>query len=243
MEREIRIPILMYHSIGSIKRGEGLRSLHVPKWLLSIHFFILKILGYQGKSMEELMPYLNGEKFGKVVGITFDDGYENNYYNALPILKKYRFTATCYIVANNIGGKNYWDIPKNYKVFKMMNTDQIKSWISSGMDIGSHSLNHIRLDKIDQNTLDKEISKSKEKLEKIFGVRINHFCYPYGAKNTNVTDMVESNNYKTGVTVKRGIMSKDSDLFSLPRVTITHKTFPHLFLLKLFTNYEKPRKD
>ena len=237
-----RIPILMYHSVESISRGMGLRSLHVPKSLFRLQLFILYILGYKGMDMDRLLPYLKGEKIGKVFGITFDDGYENNYLNALPILLKYKFTATCYVIANNIGGDNYWDIQKGFKPHKMMSHTQIRNWINSGMTIGSHSLNHIKLADISESEMKKEIFESKLNLEKDFGVKINHFCYPYGSFNSTTEKIIKISGYKSAVTVTRGVETSDSNLFCLSRVFITHRTYPHLFLLKLFSSYEKPRK-
>ena len=237
-----RIPILMYHSVDSINRGEGLRSLHVPKWLFKLQLFILNLLGYRGLDMDRLLPYLKGEKTGKVFGITFDDGYENNYLNALPILMKYKFSATCYVIADNIGGDNYWDIKKGFLPHKMMTHAQIRNWINSGMTIGSHSLNHIKLTETDASVMKKEILESKSTLEKEFSIKINHFCYPFGSFNSDTEKFVKFAGYKSAVTVSRGVETSNSNLFRLSRVFITHRTYPHLFLLKLFSSYEKPRK-
>ena len=88
------IPILMYHSIESMPKSTVMRSLHVPPRRFKFQMWLLKILGYQGLSIRELKPYLDGIKKGKVVGITFDDGYQNILFNAAPILNKYNFTAT-----------------------------------------------------------------------------------------------------------------------------------------------------
>ena len=237
-----RIPILMYHSIDSIDRGKGLRSLHVSSWLFKLQLSILYILGYKGLDMDRLLPYLKGEKTGKVFGITFDDGYENNYLNALPILEKYKYTATCYLVANNIGGKNYWDIQKGFAPHNMMTNRQIKKWISSGMTIGSHSLNHVKLADLSKSKMKKEIIESKLKLEEEFKVKVNHFCYPYGSFNDTAEELVKIAGYESAVTVSRGVENNSPNLFRLTRVFITHRTYPHLLLLKLFSSYEKRRK-
>ena len=106
------IPILMYHSIEHMPKGTAMRSLHVPPKRFKFQMWLLKMLGYKGLSMRDLTPYLQGEKTGKVVGITFDDGYKNNLKNAAPILKKYRFGATCYIVSQRLGESNIWDLDK-----------------------------------------------------------------------------------------------------------------------------------
>ena len=142
------IPILMYHSIAAMPKGTVMRSLHVPPKRFSLQMKLLKLLGYQGLSMSDLQPYLEGKKTGKVVGLTFDDGYKNNATNALPILRKQGFSATCYIVSQNIDGINHWDIDKGIPKNPMMNKIEIQSWIDAGMEIGSHTQNHVFLTKI-----------------------------------------------------------------------------------------------
>ena len=67
----------MYHSIESMPKDTIMRSLHVPPKRFEFQMMLLKFMGYKGLSINKLMPYLNGEKHGKVVGITFDDGYGN----------------------------------------------------------------------------------------------------------------------------------------------------------------------
>ena len=87
--QNIKIPILMYHSIESMPKTTVMRSLHVPPRRFDFQMRMLKMLGYQALSLKKLKPYLDGKKQGKVVGITFDDGYQNNLMNAAPILLKY----------------------------------------------------------------------------------------------------------------------------------------------------------
>ena len=135
------IPILMYHSIAAMPKGTVMRSLHVPLTLFKLQMWLLKILGYRGLSMSNLYPYLTGEKQGKVVGITFDDGFKNNL-QVLPILQKFNFSATCYIISQNIGGINHWDLDKGIPENPLMDENKIKQWINSGMEIGSHTQNH-----------------------------------------------------------------------------------------------------
>ena len=86
--------------------------------------------------MGELMPYLRGEQTGKVVGITFDDGYRNNLTEALPILKEFGFSATCYIISQMIGGINEWDLDKGIPENPLMNKDEIQSGPMKGWRLG-----------------------------------------------------------------------------------------------------------
>ena len=127
--RQEAFPILMYHSITNMPKGTIMSSLHVPPKRFILQMRLLKLFGYRGVSMSELQLYLTGKKIGKVVGLTFDDGYRNNLINALPIIRKLGFSATVYIVSQNIGGINQWDINKGILANKMMNENEIKEWI------------------------------------------------------------------------------------------------------------------
>ncbi len=232
------IPILMYHSIETMPKGTVMRGLHVPPKRFAFQMRLLRLFGYQGLSMNKLQPYLEGEKTGKVVGLTFDDGYKNNLTNALPTLKKYGFSATCYIVSKNIDGINHWDIDKGIPQNPMMNKEEIQSWIDTGMEIGSHTQNHVFLTKINKNEAIKEINHSKKDLEKEFKVNVDHFCYPYGDYNNDIVSATKDAGYRTGTTVNRGKVKIGDNLLTLHRVSITHHTLPHLFLLKVLGGYE-----
>ena len=90
------IPILTYHQIAQAPElGAPMRSLYVSPFAFALQMHTLSLLGYQGLSMTALMPYIRREKTGKVVGITFDDGYLNNLENAARVLKKFNFSSTC----------------------------------------------------------------------------------------------------------------------------------------------------
>src|SRR5690606_27135184 len=104
------IPILMYHQVGlPAPRGTPFRSLTVHPDSFRRQMVWMHRLGYRGLSMRELVPYLAGQKQGKVFGITFDDGFRNVYEHALPVLNKLGFTSTNYFVVHQAGGTNVWD--------------------------------------------------------------------------------------------------------------------------------------
>ena len=235
------IPILMYHSIELMPKSVVMRSLHVPPRRFKFQMWILKILGYQGLSMRELKPYLDGDKKGKVVGITFDDGYQNNLLNALPILKKNNFTATCYIVSDSVGSSNTWDLQKGITQRPLMTEAEIKKWLKMGMDIGAHTNTHADLLAIPEQKAQKEISDCKRKLEKIYNIKVTDFCYPFGRFNELVCNMTKDAGYLTATTMNRGKVTSQSDSFMLPRIPVNHRTLPHLFIMKIITKYEDKR--
>jgi peptidoglycan/xylan/chitin deacetylase (PgdA/CDA1 family) len=232
------IPILMYHSIAAMPKGTVMRSLHVPPKLFKLQMWLLKIMGYQGLSMSKLQPYLTGDKVGKVVGITFDDGFQNNLTYALPILIKFGFSATCYIISQKIGGINEWDLDKGIDENPLMDESEIKEWIKNGMEIGSHSQNHVRLSECNIEVATTEIEQSRVDLEAQFGCTVEHFCYPYGSFNDEIVAITKNTGYITATTVTRGRSKSGDNPLVLPRVPITHRTFLHLFIMKILSKYE-----
>ena len=236
-----KIPILMYHSIESMPKSTIMRSLHVPPRRFKFQMWLLKILGYQGLSIRQLRPYIDGEKTGKVVGITFDDGYQNVLLNAAPVLKKYNFSATCYIVSESIGSSNTWDLKYGITQRPLMTEIEINKWLKLGMDIGAHTKTHADLTAIPKIKAKIEISDCKSSLEKIFKVEINDFCYPFGRFNDEVATMVQDSGYFTATSMNRGRGNLKSNSYALPRIPINHRTLFHLFLLKIFTKYEDRR--
>jgi len=238
---KINIPILMYHSIESMPRATVMRSLHVPPKKFRFQMWMLKVLGYKGLSLSQLKPYLDGKKYGKVVGITFDDGYQNNLINAAPILNKYNFTATCYIVSDCIGMSNEWDLDNKITQRPLMSESEIKKWISLGMDIGAHTKTHADLTEISNQKAQQEIVDCKAELETRFKVLVNDFCYPFGRFNEKISSITQKAGYHSATSMLRGRANEQSDRFILPRIPINHRTLPHLFLAKILSKYEDKR--
>lgn len=238
------IPILMYHSISHPVKDAPFKCLHLPPHRFAFQMWLLNALGYQGLSMQALTPYLKGEKTGKVVGITFDDGYRNNLTHALPILQRYGFSATCYVVSNQIDGYNQWDETKGIPKNPLMSADELTQWINAGMEVGVHTHNHVSLPDVDDLTAAQEIIESKTFLENLLGVPMKNFCYPYGKFNQSHIAILAEQGFDTATAMYRGRteipergLSCD-ELLTLPRVTVNNNCYPHIFLLKLLTAYE-----
>jgi len=203
---------------------------------------MLNFLGYEALSLKKLKPYLDGHKNGKVVGITFDDGYLNNLINAAPVLAKYNFSATCYLVNKKIGLSNTWDLEKGITQSPLMNEDEINEWLNLGMDIGAHTNTHPDLTSISEKKALKEIKDCKDDLSKKFNVNVKDFCYPFGLYNKLICNMAKDSGYLSATTMIRGRASSKSDRYLLPRIPINHRTLPLLFLAKILTRYEDRRK-
>jgi len=225
----MKIPILMYHSIID----DHDKSVSINSFKKQMIF--MKKMGYQTIGFKDLNNNNNKKKFI----ITFDDGYENIFINAFPILMRLGFKATCFIIANKIGHYNQWDINKNnFKKMKLMNFDQINEWLRNGFDVGSHTMDHLNLIELNNENKNHQIINSKKFFKDIFNLKIESFAYPFGSYDDETLNIIKKH-YDYAVTTKRSRFIKNK--FSnelLPRVPINKNDNLFKFFLKIRTPYE-----
>jgi peptidoglycan/xylan/chitin deacetylase (PgdA/CDA1 family) len=238
------IPILTYHQIEvAPPKGAPYRGLYVSPSAFNRQMALLKLLGYRGLSMSGLMPYLSGELQGKVVGISFDDGYLNNLTYALPVLQKYGFSSTCYAVSQLLGKSNEWDLDIGIAQTPLMTAVQLVAWVAGGQEVGAHTRHHTHLTQIDVSSCQDEIKLSKAELEAMTHSPISHFCYPYGDFNEEAAMIVGSTGFQSATTTQRSRCHAGDDLMRLPRVPVLRTTSLLSFGLKLLTSYEDKRRQ
>ncbi|MHB1281683.1 MAG: polysaccharide deacetylase family protein [Acidithiobacillus sp.] len=228
----------MYHNVAVAPKGVRLRGLYVSPRRFARQMALLQWLGYRGLSMSAALPYLRGEREGKVAVITLDDGYRDNLECALPILRRYGFTATCYVVSAAIGADNHWDAQQLGTHKPLMNLNELHRWRDAGMEVGAHSRHHPRLPELGESELDDEVAGSRRELEEILTVPVTQFCYPYGAAGLREREAVRRAGFAAAVTVRRGRALPGGDLFDLPRVMVGGHHAPHVFPLQLLTRHE-----
>ncbi|OWT56293.1 polysaccharide deacetylase [Candidimonas nitroreducens] len=238
------IPVLMYHQIGQpAAKGTPYRGLTVHPADFRRQMSWMRRFGYRGLSMRELLPYLAGERQGKVFGITFDDGYRNVYQNALPVLSELGFTATNYFVVHQLGGGNVWDAEKGVPLAPLMSREEMRAWAAAGQEVGSHTLDHVHLPRISAELAEQQIRQSKTQLEDLAGVEVSAFCYPYGHETPALRNMVRNAGYLNATTTQRGLARRSDDRYGIPRVTVARSTHILRFLQKCLTRLEDRRRQ
>jgi peptidoglycan/xylan/chitin deacetylase (PgdA/CDA1 family) len=166
--------------------------------------------------------------------ITFDDGYQDNFLYAFPILKKYNIKATFFVTTGYIGQSKpfYWDY-KNYTKFAeqdyCMTWDQLRALNSAGMEIGSHTVHHYELTQLSKEEIMFELAESKRILDKELAQDTKTICYPRGRVPVNIDRIAQSQGYAQGVVTN----AKAGSVFQQPRVGIYgHDSFGR-FLAKI----------
>ena len=230
----MKIPILSYHSISNENCPLSLNLTEFEKQLI---FF--KKNKFEAVHFNEIKN-LSSKKFI----ITFDDGYKDLIINALPLLKKYNFKATCFIVSDLIGKKNIWDeLNSNIKDKELMNLSDIHFWLKNGMCVGSHSKNHKKLTLLNEKDTIDEIINSKDELETLTGETVNSFCYPYGLYNENIVNIVKEK-YDSAFTTNRSRFDTTRhNIYKLPRIDMGKAISNFKLYLKVFTPYEDIRRN
>ena len=237
------IPILTYHQIAlAPAKGAPFRGLYVAPDAFARQMAGLKLLGYRGLSMGQLLPYLRGERTGKVVGITFDDGYLNNLTDALPTLQRHGFSATCYVVSQLLGQTNVWDQALGVSQTALMDAAQLRQWVACGQEVGAHTRHHVHLKNADAESCQSEISLCKSELEDLVDSPVLHFCYPYGEFGPEHAAMVAQSGYLTATSTQRGRCQAGEDFMQLPRVPVVRSTTLASLWLKVGTAYEDRRR-
>jgi peptidoglycan/xylan/chitin deacetylase (PgdA/CDA1 family) len=218
-----------------------MRALVVSPQAFGRQMALLRLLGYRGLSMRALEPYLLGTQKGKVVGLTFDDGYQNNFTHALPILLQHGFSATCYAVSGAMGGTNAWDAKLGVASKRLMTPDEWKIWHARGMEIGSHTRQHVNLLECPEAEATLEIAQSRQDLEHQLGCDVRHFCYPYGWYTPQHRQMVIDAGYVSATTTARGRVNVGDDMFALKRIKVARATTLPVFAAKILSDYEDTR--
>jgi peptidoglycan/xylan/chitin deacetylase (PgdA/CDA1 family) len=207
------VPVLNYHKVDDIDHSLALTPAEFEEQIS-----YLAANGYHAITPDQLIGYL---KYGrclpdKPVLITFDDGYADNYVNAYPILKKYGFTATIFLITDFIGADE-----------RFLTWEQVREMHKNGFVFGSHTASHQPLTKLRPQDAAAELAGSAREIERRLGARPRYFAYPTGAYNLKVEELVRQAGYRAAFTVRYGQVGIESDPFALERIPLFHsrKTF------------------
>jgi peptidoglycan/xylan/chitin deacetylase (PgdA/CDA1 family) len=174
------IPILMYHAFGM--PGESAGRFVVPDRRFAWQMAWLKRMRYRVISLEEFLRYRREYRMppARSVVITIDDGYADNYSVAYPILRRYGFPATIFLVSRYIGGANRWDRQGRLAGRALLGWSEIKEMQRGDVKFGAHTRTHPRLSRLSVEQAQDEIDGSRADLEHELGVPFDLFSYPHG---------------------------------------------------------------
>jgi len=209
---EVRVPILMYHHIAVAGPNADAvrRDLSVSPAVFEAQMAHLASQGYRPVSLLDLFEHLQGGQAlpPRPIILTFDDGYDDNYTNAYPILRRYGLQGTFFIITGLVGRPGY------------LTWEQAREMRRGGMSLESHTCTHPDLAKSAPWYVDKEIKEAKAALERELGGPVLFFSYPSGKYNAAAIAALQANGYLGAVTTQHGTMHQASALYELRRVRI-----------------------
>ncbi len=196
-----------------------------------LQMWYLKAAGYRVVSLKEMLAFASGDKKAKnrgpMAALTFDDGYIDFYENAFPVLKKYGYPSTVFMVSGLAGRTNLWDrAAYGYGHEKRLLGWQKASELSEGgVTFGAHTRTHPHLTSISASRMKEEILGSKLEIEDRTGRQADFFCYPYGDYNGEVVRVVKEAGFLGATSTRRGYVLKGDDRFELKRMSAGPKTW------------------
>lgn len=241
LKKKYDIPVIMYHRVVNNENEGGVHGTYITAKKFDEHMKYLKEHDYEPITFKELLKlnyrnrFNNGKKY---IILTFDDGYEDNYKIAFPILKKYQFKCIIYLVSHL--NYNKWDVevPENpEKKFPLMTWDMIKEMQEYGIEFGGHTMTHQKLAHIPFEQAKEEITKSTQFLEEKLEEKLVCFAYPYGDLNEQVKEFVRNSSYSFAVATDSGDLSFSEDLFQIRRIGIFPTNNMLSFKRKVHGNY------
>jgi len=219
-EFAMRLPVLCYHHVGQklprswplmtispevFQRqiewlaGEGYKGIHAADWLAWTR---------QGAALPE-----------KPVLITFDDGYSDLVDRAIPVLERFGFKATIFIVSQHMGGASTWDVPLGHPSRPLMTAEEVRECPSHGIEIGAHSRTHPDLRTLPDGALKTELEGCRIELTELMGQPVNTLAYCFGFQNERVRKSA-GETYDLSFSAKPGLNSWRTDTTCLRRMFV-----------------------
>jgi peptidoglycan/xylan/chitin deacetylase (PgdA/CDA1 family) len=238
-----KILVLTFHSIDNSGSIISVAPFRFRKLLHRLHQ-----RGYQSISFPDVIEWLLGRRVYRSprVMITFDDGFENLYSQAFPVLIELKYRATLFLTSGYCGKKNNWpgqhpSIP----TLSMLTWDHLKEMDQTLFDVQAHTKTHPCLYKLSPEKIKTELMDSKTAIEKRLAKQVDYFAYPYGYFHTDEDTMVRQY-FKGACTTHLDFLEPNMDRFLIPRIDMfyfSNKMTSRFFLSPLFVPYLRLRQS
>jgi len=243
VRHRFEVPVLTYHRVVRRAEDGGTLPIYVTVQQMEDHLRMLKEQGFQTLTCNQLLHLplaervpnaRNGRKYAL---LTFDDGYKDNYTLLFPLLQRYGMNATIFLVAGR--ETNAWDSSEHTGLppLPLMSAEQAREMQHYGIEFGSHSMTHPRLTECSPEAVRWELQESKRLLEERLGREVSTFCYPYGAVNAEVKQLVAEAGYRLGIASDSGSVFVHEDVMEIRRIGVFPNTDNRGFLRKIAGDY------
>ena len=228
-----RLPILMYHRIAPAGPSANARYRTSPG-AFADQLAYLRDAGFTAVCLRDWRAAREQQRPlpGRCVLLTFDDATVDFAEHAFPLLQRFGFPASVFVVTEFVGRTNAWDAAISEPV-PLLGWQTIRELASAGVAFGSHAATHRPLTGLVPRELRHELTRSKAALERELGGVIDVLAYPHGDFDAAVEHATEAAGYQVGLSCRPGLSTLREPAFALSRVEITGADTLATFVAKL----------
>lgn len=206
------VPILMYHVINPPPAGAPFPGLYVPAQEFAEQMRALAGAGFHAVTLDQLWAnWREGAPLpaGKPIVVTFDNGYQSQYTNALPVLRR-------------LG----WEGVENLQLTGLppsqggLSPEQVRGLVAAGWELDTQGFSHADLVSLDAAELHYQVAVARSEVQRKYHVPVNWFCYPSGQYDATVVAAVQAAGYRGSTTVIPGWAQPAGDPYRLPRLRV-----------------------
>ncbi|CAO0821816.1 Polysaccharide deacetylase family protein [Desulfarculales bacterium] len=226
-------PVLMYHHITDQLNGTPLAKLRVTPRRFACQLNFLLDHDYVALPLSRALSQVQTGNRSKIVAITFDDGYQDFYDQAWPLLEERGMTATVFLVTGALDDQNRWDWEKGEPCAGIMSREQVRELDALGVEFGGHTHRHKNLSQLEERGLRLEVTECQKAISDILGRPAKAFSYPYGLVNQQTIKAVHRAGFSFACTTWPGMFTPDSNPLMVPRIIVKRSDDLLDFRLKL----------
>lgn len=222
--RRARVPILMFHVIAQAPAGAVYPELFTPPAAFAAQMRALSAAGFHGVTLDEALAAWRGDDRlpHHPVVVSFDDGSAGQATRAGPVLRRLGWPGVLNLELNDLGPDG-------------MPVHLVRRLVRAGWEVDSHTVTHPDLTTVDATRLRAELTVSRSRLQRMFGVRVDAFCYPAGRFDAAAEAAVRRAGYRAATTEVPGAATAGSDRYALPRIRVDGGIAPAVLARELRT--------
>jgi peptidoglycan/xylan/chitin deacetylase (PgdA/CDA1 family) len=217
-------PVIQYHKIDRPAADSLVRGGFTPPRRFARQLSYLKRNGVVFYQASELIEHYrrHGEFPANGIAITFDDGWQDNYANAFPVLRRFEIKATIFLVPSCIGQTSVKALAEGEGARAHLSREEIQEMSRHGIEFGSHSLNHRLLHELSDAEVRFEVTEAKKEIEEMLQKECHSFAYPAGHFSAAAKKIIHEAGHTAAFTTIYGPADR-LDLFALNRTEILRR--------------------
>ncbi len=222
----------MYHVINPPPSGAPFPGLYVTPGEFAEQMQALAAAGFHAVTMDQLWAnWREGAPLppGKPIMLTFDNGYQSQYTNALPVLRRLGWVG--------VENLQLTGLPPSQGG---LSRAQVRGLVAAGWELDTQGFSHADLITLGTTELRYQVAVARGEVQRLYHVPVNWFCYPSGHYDATVIAAVQAAGYRGSTTVVPGWAEPDGDPYRLPRLRVLGGTGPQELLSEIAAIHDDP---